>query len=179
MKVKLGVIQMMVSSDKSANLMAARRHVLECRRMGADIVCLPECFNSPYGPEHFPKYAENLAYSQTRTALSEMARESRVYLIGGSFPEEENGRFYNTCLVHSPDGHLVATHRKVHLFDIDIPGKIRFKESETLSPGNTLTQFNTPFGDIAVGICYDIRFPGLDFPLMPYRNCNDCCQKIC
>ena len=49
----------------------------------------------------------------------------------------------------------------MHLFDIDVPGKITFKESETLSAGNDVTTFNTPFGTIGLGICYDIRFPEL------------------
>ncbi|KAL3895086.1 MAG: hypothetical protein SGCHY_004907 [Lobulomycetales sp.] len=94
-----------------------------------------------------------------------MARDAKVWLVGGSFPEatstDHSSKLYNTCLVHSPDGDLVATHRKVHLFDIDIPGKITFKESSILSPGSSITQFNTPWGDISVGICYDLRFPEL------------------
>lgn len=51
--------------------------------------------------------------------------------------------------------------RKLHLFDIDIPGKIRFMESETLTPGEQVTMFETPFGKVGVGVCYDIRFPEL------------------
>lgn len=58
---------------------------------------------------------------------------------------------------------LAPQHRKVHLFDIDVPGKITFKESDTLSPGSTVTIFDAggPFGKVGVGICYDIRFPEL------------------
>jgi len=61
----------------------------------------------------------------------------------------------------TPNGEVVAKHRKVHLFDIDVPGKITFKESDTLSPGMTFNTFDAgePFGRIGVGICYDIRFP--------------------
>lgn len=114
-----------------------------------------------------------------------------MYLIGGSIPEHDplDGKLYNTCTVYNPKGDMIATHRKVHLFDIDVPGRIRFQESETLSAGNQLTHVdtgtsptnNTPFfltimfkhervvltsrfpsldfGKIGVGICYDIRFP--------------------
>lgn len=66
---------------------------------------------------------------------------------------------YNTCTVYDTEGNLIAKHRKVHLFDIDVPGKITFQESKTLSPGNSLTQFETDYGKIGVGICYDLRFP--------------------
>jgi len=54
---------------------------------------------------------------------------------------------------------LVAKHRKVHLFDIDISGKITFKESETLAGGDAITVFDTPWGKVGVGVCYDLRFP--------------------
>lgn len=57
------------------------------------------------------------------------------------------------------DGEILAKHRKVHLFDIDVPGRITFKESDTLSPGQTVTVVDTPYGRIGIGICYDIRFP--------------------
>lgn len=93
-----------------------------------------------------------------------MAVESKTYLIGGSIPEldTETKKYYNTSLTFSPTGELLATHRKVHLFDIDIPGKIKFKESDVLSPGNKITIIDLPpYGKIAVAICYDVRFPEL------------------
>lgn len=63
----------------------------------------------------------------------------------GSIPELDpaTDAIYNTCTVYDPEGALVAVHRKIHLFDIDIPGKITFKESETLTPGKTLSSFDT------------------------------------
>ena len=88
-----------------------------------------------------------------------MAKSTKTYLIGGSIPERHNDTLYNTSLVFSPIGELIATHRKVHLFDIDIPGKIKFKESEVLSPGNKLATFDTQYGKLGLAICYDVRFP--------------------
>jgi omega-amidase len=93
-----------------------------------------------------------------------MAAEAKAYLIGGSIPEyeESSKKYFNTSLTFSPTGALLATHRKVHLFDIDIPGKITFKESEVLSPGNKVTIVDLPeYGKVAVAICYDVRFPEL------------------
>lgn len=97
----------------------------------------------------------------------------------GSIPEQsEDGRIYNSSPTFAPDGALVALHRKVHLFDIDIPGGITFKESETLTGGDRLTIVETgallskgvpverrltcvfsDFGKIGIAICYDLRFP--------------------
>jgi omega-amidase len=93
-----------------------------------------------------------------------MASETKTYLVGGSIPEldTKTKKYYNTSLTFSPEGKLLTTHRKVHLFDIDIPGKITFKESEVLSPGNKVTIIDLPpYGKIAIAICYDIRFPEL------------------
>ncbi|KAH9001659.1 carbon-nitrogen hydrolase [Lactarius akahatsu] len=138
-------------------------------------VTLQECFNSPYGHVHFPVYAESIGFrkgekydidasqSESVKMLSEAAKTEGVWLLGGSIPEKDpsDGNVYNTSTVYSPQGELVATHRKVHLFDIDIPGKITFKESETLTGGSTTNFFDTEFARVGLGICYDVRFPEL------------------
>mmetsp|Transcript_60949 Transcript_60949/g.137841 ORF Transcript_60949/g.137841 Transcript_60949/m.137841 type:complete len:188 (-) Transcript_60949:366-929(-) len=104
--------------------------------------------------------------------MAEAARNGRVWLVGGSVPERgEDGKIYNTCAVFSPSGELVAKHRKVHLFDIDVPGRITFRESDTLTGGDKVTVFDTPFGKIGIGICYDMRFPHLS-ALMRARGCS-------
>jgi omega-amidase len=125
-------------------------------------------------------YDVGTSASESVKMLSSAAKEACAWLIGGpsrmfypsvnpfphvsflgSIPERdvENDKLYNTCTVYNPNGDLVAMHRKVHLFDIDIPGKIKFKESETLTGGTTLNSFDTGFARIGLGICYDIRFP--------------------
>ncbi|KAI4221090.1 MAG: hypothetical protein L6R36_007146 [Xanthoria steineri] len=163
--------EMSKCSDKTANLSRARSRVLEAAQQGASLIVLPECFNSPYGCQYFPKYAETLLPSPPSNekapsfhALSALAKEANAYLLGGSIPEYETSteKYFNTSLMFNPKGELIATHRKVHLFDIDIPGKITFKESEILSPGNKITLVDLPeYGRIALAICYDIRFPEL------------------
>lgn len=169
--VKLALIQLGTGANKTQNLANARSRVLEASRAGARIIVLPECFNSPYGTQYFPKYAETLLPSPPSEeqapsfhALSQLAKEAQAYLVGGSIPEHETAgkKYFNTSLTFNPQGQLMATHRKMHLFNIDIPGKIRFQESEVLSPGNKLTLIDIPeYGRIAVAICYDIRFPEL------------------
>ena len=152
--LKLALIQLASGADKTANLTSARQKVLDASKAGAKLVVLPECFNSPYGTKYFDKYAETLlpsppseSQSQTFHALSKLAKEAGVYLVGGSIPERDSKdakKLYNTSLTFAPSGELLATHRKVHLFDIDIPGKIKFKESEVLSPGNKITLVDLP-----------------------------------
>eukprot|EP00514_Thraustochytrium_sp_LLF1b_P001094 CAMPEP_0184508818 /NCGR_PEP_ID=MMETSP0198_2-20121128/957_1 /TAXON_ID=1112570 /ORGANISM="Thraustochytrium sp., Strain LLF1b" /LENGTH=291 /DNA_ID=CAMNT_0026898615 /DNA_START=5 /DNA_END=880 /DNA_ORIENTATION=- len=167
---KLAMCQILVGTDKAINLAAARTAIKEAAAKGAQMVALPECFNSPYATSSFPVYAETIPATagdlneeeQPSTAmLIAAAKESNIYLIGGSFPEKDDKGVYNTSLVISPEGELVAKHRKVHLFDIDVPGGVTFKESDTLSAGNTITTFDTPFCKVGLAICYDIRFPQL------------------
>ncbi|PLW55854.1 hypothetical protein PCANC_02195 [Puccinia coronata f. sp. avenae] len=172
-----------IGTDKPANLLNARAKIAEAAR-GNDkgpkpqVVVLPEVFNSPYGSAFFDTYAEVIGWHESNDGsawdvnncdspsikmLSSAAKEEKVWLFGGSIPErspDDPKVLYNSAPVFQPDGKLVALHRKVHLFDIDIPNQITFKESETLSAGKApVTIVETPFGKIGLGICYDIRFP--------------------
>ena len=88
--------------------------------------------------------------------LCQLAKEHQVFVVGGSIPEKEYHKdshdastkplLYNTCVVINPLGEIIAKHRKIHLFDIDIPGKMTFKESDSLIAGDEPTTFDTPFG---------------------------------
>ncbi|KAK5080727.1 Omega-amidase nit3 [Lithohypha guttulata] len=168
---KLGCIQLAAGSDKQKNLSHAREKILEAAKAGAQVIVLPECFNSPYGCQYFPDYAEPIEPSPPKKEdapswhmLSEAAAETKTYIVGASIPELEpdTKKYYNTAFVFDPEGKLLATHRKIHLFDIDIPGKIKFIESDVLSPGNKITIVDLPeYGKIALAICYDVRFPEL------------------
>lgn len=103
--------------------------------------------------------------------LLEVARAKGVYICGGTIPERQGTKIYNTCICVGPTGQVLGKHRKVHLFDIDIPGKITFRESDTLTAGDQATVFDTKWGKIGVGVCYDIRFPELSM-LMRERGCK-------
>lgn len=157
---RIALIQLAVKASKADNFARAGEQIKKAAASGAKLVCLPECFGFPYGVQYFPKYAESIP-GETSEMLSKAARENGVYLIGGSMAETENGKLYNTCLVYGPDGKLLAKHRKLHLFDIDIPGKITFKESDCFTAGSNLTVFDTPYCKVGLGICYDLRFAQL------------------
>lgn len=171
---KIGLIQLASGADKTKNLAHARDKIREAAKAGAQVIVLPECFNSPYGCQYFPEYAECVEPSPPTQEqapswhmLSSAAKETGTYVLGASIPElstAENGekKYYNTAFAFDPQGHLLASHRKTHLFDIDIPGKIRFIESDVLSAGNQVTIVDLPdYGKIGLAVCYDVRFPEL------------------
>lgn len=159
--VKIALIQMKVVADKQANLQAARQAIADCARQGAQIVSLPEMFCCPYQTGNFPIYAEKQG-GLVWSGLAASARDHQVYLVGGSMPEvDEAGRVYNACFIFDPQGRQIGRHRKMHMFDIDIPGGQKFKESDTLTPGDDVTVVDTAFGRVGVCVCYDLRFPEL------------------
>jgi len=159
-KVKIALIQMGVIADKEANLHKAKRMIEEASEQGAQIVVLPEMFSTPYQNDCFPEYAE-VCPGYTTDFLSKIASENGIYLIGGSIPEKEYEKIFNTSFILDKNGHILGRHRKMHLFDIDIKNGIRFMESDTLSPGNEVTVCKTEYGTFGVAICFDMRFPEL------------------
>lgn len=160
--LKIALVQLKVTANKAANLLNAEKKITEAAKNGAKLIVLPECWNSPYAVTAFPKYAEQIPQGETTQFLSKIAKSTSTFLVGGSFPEIDNGKVYNTSLTFDPQGTLLAKHRKIHLFDIDVPNGVTFKESDTLTPGSTETLVELPgYGKIGVGICYDIRFPEL------------------
>ncbi|WP_430886391.1 carbon-nitrogen hydrolase family protein [Fusibacter sp. JL216-2] len=158
--MRIALCQMTVVDNKNTNLETASRMIKEASSKGADIVVLPEMFNCPYSNEHFHKYAEK-ENGYTFSQLSEWAAEHGLIIVGGSIPEKSGAHVYNTSFVFNSNGQCLGKHRKAHLFDIDVPGGITFKESETLTAGNTSTVIDTEFGKMGLAICYDIRFPEL------------------
>src|SRR3990167_4584607 len=142
-KLTFAALQLKVTNNKEENLRnleSVLTRTVEDHK--PDIIGLPECWNCPYANDMFPSFSENLSdisKSQSATLLSKLAKENNIFIIGGSIPENDNGKLYNTSISFGPSGELLGIFRKVHLFDIDVPGKIRFVESETLSPGDRFT----------------------------------------
>lgn len=159
-KINIAVCQLSVESEKEKNLLKAENMIIKSAENKADIIVLPEMFNTPYDCRFFSEYAESYP-GMTTNLLSGLAKKHEVYIAGGSIPEKEKENIYNTSYIFDRNGSLVAKHRKIHLFNIDINKGIKFRESEIISPGNKVTVIDTEFGRIGVCICYDIRFPEL------------------
>ncbi len=160
MKLKIGICQMNITDSKERNLLKAEEMIRIAAKGKSQIIVLPEMFNCPYETEAFPKYAEEYP-GKTAQLLSSLSQELGVYIFGGSIPELDNGEVYNTSFIFNKNGDLIGKHRKIHLFDIDIEEGIKFKESDTLGRGNSITVVDTEYGSIGVAICYDMRFPEL------------------
>lgn len=168
----LGVCQLRTELEYEATMEKAAEMISFAAKSGAKVLVLPEMFSCPYAREYFHAFASR-GHEETCRRLSSWARENRVLLIGGSVPEVEGDRIYNTCFVYGADGELLARHRKVHLFDVDLPG-MRFHESHTFTPGSEITVFDTPYGKMGVAICFDVRFPEL-FRAMARRGAELIC----
>ena len=159
--IKIALCQMNVVDNKRENISKATSMINEAAGHDSDFIVLPEMFNCPYSNDKFIEYAEEEKSSPTLDAISRLAGEHETYILAGSIPEKENSEIYNTSYLFDRAGEIIAKHRKMHLFDVDVEGGIYFKESDTLTPGNQFTLADTDFGKIAIGICYDVRFPQL------------------
>ena len=158
--VRIAVLQMNVARDKAENLRHARRLLLQLAGAGVDMAVLPEMFCCPYSNDCFRAYGET-AGGEAWQMLSDTARELGIWLVGGSIPEREGDRVYNTSFVFDRAGRQTARHRKIHLFDIQVEGGQHFRESDTLTAGDAVTVFDTEFGRIGLCICFDLSFQEL------------------
>ena len=160
-RIRLALCQMNVVDNKEENIERAKLMISESVSQNADFIILPEMFNCPYSNDKFIEYCEEEKTSKTLNEISSLASENGVYILAGSIPEKEEGRLYNTSYLFDGNGKIIAKHRKMHLFDIDVKDRITFKESDVLTAGDDFTIAETEFGKIGIGICYDIRFPEL------------------
>ena len=166
--IKIAICQLRTETDRTETMLKTKAMVSEAASKGADFVVLPEMFNTPYSREYFKKFA-GLGHKETVEQLSAWAKELKIYLIGGSVPElDEDGKIYNTCFIFDRDGKEIARHRKIHLFDVELPG-LRVRESATFAPGSDITVFETEYGTMGCAVCFDLRFPEL-FRAMQQRG---------
>ena len=159
--LNVAAVQLNSTSDEQANWHSARGLVERAAGLGARFVATPE--NTNYLGPHDEKVrrAEPLA-GPTCGRFAALAERLGIYLLLGSFNErsDEPARCYNTSVLLGPDGAILATYRKIHLFDVDLPD-VRFLESATCKPGHEPVVVATPIGTIGLSICFDVRFPEL------------------
>jgi deaminated glutathione amidase len=160
--LRAAAIQMSSGSDKRANLERAESLIRTAAKRGASLVVLPEVFpwRGPRGAE--AEFAEPIP-GPTTERLAQLVRELGIHLQAGSMSERIDGdrRCYNTALLFAPSGEIVGRYRKIHLFDVEIPGQVSAHESQARKPGDQTVVVRTDVGVIGLSVCYDLRFPEL------------------
>jgi len=161
-RIRIACVQMTSRADKAANLETAERLVSQAASTGADIVVLPEKWNAIGDAALYHATAEPLAGGESVAAMSGWARTHGITLVGGSIAERREGRekLSNTSLVFDSDGEIVATYRKIHLFDVEVGGVV-YRESEAEEPGDEPVVAEAEGWRIGLSVCYDVRFPEL------------------
>ncbi|HEY3805444.1 MAG TPA: carbon-nitrogen hydrolase family protein [Kofleriaceae bacterium] len=165
-KLPVAAVQMRSIGDLAANLGVVRELVGKAAAGGASLVVLPECF-SFLGRAEGDKFAaaETLdGKGPVLGTLRELATKHGTWIIGGGTPEtvpDDPKRTYNTLVVVDPRGELVARYRKIHLFDVDIPGGAVLRESDATAAGTEAVVADIAGVKVGLSICYDLRFPEL------------------
>lgn len=158
-------IQMASGPNVSANLLEAQRLISHAVADGAKLVVLPENF-ALMGRNEIDKLAikESESGGEIQSFLSQQAKKHCIWIVGGTIPMSSNdkSRIRAACLLFNDQGDLVARYDKIHLFDVNLPGSDeQYIESETIEPGTDPVVVDTPFGNLGLAICYDLRFPEL------------------
>ena len=163
--MKAAAVQMTSTRDVAANLREAGRLVAEAAGQGAQLVVLPENF-SFLGATDADRVAaiEPFRSGPAQRFLAETAEKHGIWLVGGTIPIRNGGeRASSRSLLVGPDGRVAAHYDKIHLFDVDVPGRAveRYSESATTLAGTRVVAAATPLARIGMTVCYDIRFPAL------------------
>jgi predicted amidohydrolase len=161
-KFLAAAVQVTSTLDIPANLARCETLIREAAARGAALVVLPENFGFIGEGDDKVRIAEPID-GPTLTRLAGLARELNIHLCAGGFPERAPvpTKTYNTAVLFGPAGERIAVYRKIHLFDVDLPGGQKFRESEWVEPGNEPVVAETALGRIGLSVCYDLRFPEL------------------
>ncbi len=158
--MRVALCQMNSRADVAANEEQAVALLEEAAAGGADLACLPEVWPCQGQAPEVRAAAEPIPGRRTEL-LAEVARRHRMWVHGGSLIELDGERLYNTSVLFDRRGRIVATYRKIHLFDADPPGGQPSRESFLYAPGEQVVTAETEFGRAGMSICYDVRFPEL------------------
>jgi nitrilase len=163
--MKISAIQMTSGPDVTANLEQAGALLQQARERGAVLVALPENF-AFMGLKDADKRAvgESDGSGPIQDFLARTARELKLWIVGGTIPIRagSDGRVAAASLVFDAAGKRVARYDKIHLFDVDIPGKAEtYRESAHVAAGREPVVVDTPVGKLGLSVCYDVRFPEL------------------
>ena len=161
--IRVGVVQLTSNTDVDGKLKRAEGLVREAASQGADLVALPENFAFLGREQEKLPYAQEVVDGAFLEPMRALARECRVGILAGTIPERgpDPKRVYNTSVLLGRDGETLGIYKKIHLFDIDIPGQITFAESAAVEPGTEPVVVEFEGWKLGLTVCYDLRFPEL------------------
>lgn len=159
--MRVAVCQVNSRHDRTANLAVANELLDRAAAAGADLAVLPEYVDylGPAESEPVPEAMDG----EFAKSFAETARRLRMWVVAGSFHETgpDDQRTYNTSLAFDRDGQLAAFYRKIHMFDVDIPGRVTHRESQRVAPGEDTVTVSVEGFTVGMSLCYDLRFPEL------------------
>jgi deaminated glutathione amidase len=159
---RIAVVQMNSGGDKEANLRAAEDLIDRAAAERPGLIVLPEYFNFLGLAEEKRANAEPVP-GQTIDRLRRKALQHRIYLHCGSISETspETPKLFNTNVILNPEGEIIARYRKIHLYDVEIPGQVSALESASIEAGTEVVNVEIEGVNFGLSICYDLRFPEL------------------
>jgi predicted amidohydrolase len=157
--MRAAAVQLTSTPDKERNLAVVAKLAAEAVDAGAAFVALPELWNRWGSASELREGAEALD-GPSLTWAREFARDRRIHLLAGSIVERRDDRLHNTSCLVDPAGEVVAAYRKIHLFDVDVPGAVH-RESATITPGDEVVVADAGALRLGMATCYDLRFPEL------------------
>ena len=159
-KITAAAIQFTANEEKKRNIDIVMTLIDEAYNRGAELVVLPEMFNCYSYQEIMVENAETIP-GYTTDLLAEKAKEKGIYIIFGIYEKANDNKAYNSAVAVGPDGKVLDTYSKTHLFDINVPGSITYLESSHVTPGQKITNVNINNIKCGMAVCYDLRFPEL------------------
>ena len=164
--MRVAVVQLNTQDNVAANLERVGHWVAQAAAAGAQLVALPENFAFMGEEAQKRELAERVDGAfpgPILGALSELAAEHGVWIVGGGMPERSDDvtRPYNTSVLVDPKGAVAATYRKVHLFDVSLPDGTSLRESAATSAGSEPVTAEVLGVRLGLSVCYDVRFPEL------------------
>lgn len=161
---KMAAVQMCSSADVDENLQQASKWIAEAAENKASLVVLPEMF-AIMGMNANDKILirEARGEGKIQSFLARMAREHRIWIVGGTIPliSKQENKVMAASLVYDDHGKLVAHYDKMHLFDVVLSSEEQYRESDTITAGNKIVTVDSPVGKLGLAVCYDVRFPEL------------------
>ena len=160
-RLRVGLAQLNSGDSRTDNLHSAREAISRLADLGAQLIVLPEHADFIGPDDQKAALAEGIHTSSYLAALSTLAAEHHCYIHGGSYLERDDDGVYNCAVVFDPSGDMLAKYRKLHLFDVEIPGGMKYLESSVISAGNETALFTVGEFTVGMATCYDLRFPEL------------------